>query len=721
MSPTSKLMATMFSSSRRKFMASTSTSVAALAVTGCGGADAAADIAAQGGAETNTVATTATDATNAVAPSALPVVRIVSPLSATVPFTVGQVFRQGDVASGNTIGADITEFQAVIKNRWSDGSVKFALLSGRAAVVANTKRAVALQVVPAPTTPPAPISLAALKATGVSAAISYGSYGTASWSATDWDTPFQTWVSGAQMSSWIYRKALGSDAHLVAWLEVRCYKGGAVEVLPWIENAYLLVAAPGERLGTATFTLGGTSRFSQSLKLLNHTRAVLASGSTLTHWLAASPQVTPQHDTAYLRASRMAPNYRATTSSTSPLWSSLATTYTPLAQANLPLDMGSTGYDPSIGLLPEWEVAYLTSGGDARALRATVINAYCAGRYGVHYRDHLTRRPLAFSAHPNRVMGNGSGVTDIGASSTNEYTPNASGGTPPQFKTSHHPSMGYFAYLLTGWFYFMEQTQFLATANYLKQTDTVRQGAKGVLQTDTGSNQVRGAAWALRTLAQAAAITPDTDALRTKFVNCIDANVNWYHARYVAQANNPQGLVAPYDDYSSGSNPLESATWQDDFFTASFGLLRDIAPYSSTVALRVNQFTTWKYKAIVGRLGGTGSAEFSFRRAAQYTVYYAPADSANYVNGTGPWYASWGAIARAMAMPQDGSTGATLLGGYFPEPTSYWGNLMPAISYAVDHAAPGALAAWNRMTGAANFGDIVPRFNDAPVWGVKPR
>ena len=30
-----------------------------------------------------------------------------------------------------------------------------------------------------------------------------------------------------------YRRPIGSDAHLVAWLEVRLYAGGAVEVLPW--------------------------------------------------------------------------------------------------------------------------------------------------------------------------------------------------------------------------------------------------------------------------------------------------------------------------------------------------------------------------------------------------------------------------------------------------------------------------------------------------------
>ena len=32
------------------------------------------------------------------------------------------------------------------------------------------------------------------------------------------------------MSSWVYRKQVGSDAHLVAWMEVRLYVAGAVEL-----------------------------------------------------------------------------------------------------------------------------------------------------------------------------------------------------------------------------------------------------------------------------------------------------------------------------------------------------------------------------------------------------------------------------------------------------------------------------------------------------------
>jgi hypothetical protein len=639
-----------------------------------------------------------------------------------LPFTVGQAFAQGQIPSGSSVLADIPNFQAVVKNRWSDGSVKFAILSGRTDLSANTWRTIGLSSGATPAASAA-VSLTDFKATGASASVQFGSFGTASWSAGDWDSPVQNWVSGAEMSSWTYRKPIGSDPHLVAWLEVRAYKGGRVEVLPWIENGYLGVAAPTSKSATASFTLGGSQRFSQSLTLLNHQRAVLASGTTLTHWIGGDPQLTPRHNTAYLMATKLVPNYRtAAPSATSVLFSRLPTSYTPLAQASFPSGMGSPGYDLSIGLLPEWDAAYLSSGGDSRAYRAVLINGYAAGRYGTHYRDEATQRPLRFSSHPNLVL-NGSGATgvsDTGTSSTNQTTPTPSGEAPPRFANSHHPSMGYMAYLLSGWHYFLEENQMLATLVYLKQNDTTRQAAKGIMETTTGANTTRGAAWAIRSIAQAATISPDGDALRSEFSASVSENISYYHSRYIATPNNPLGLVQPYSDYDPDV-VWQSATWMEDFFTATFGYLKDLQAHSSSVQSKLDTFLAWKYRSIVGRLGASGADQFSFRYAAQYTAYYAPTNAANFSSGSGPWYASWGEVARAMAIPTSGNSGEPLEVGYPDEPTGYWGNLMPAISYAVDHGATGASAAWDRLVSASNFAPQLSGYANNPVWALKPR
>ena len=637
-----------------------------------------------------------------------------------MPYTVGQALKQGEVPSGSTLVADSGSLQVVVKNRWPDGSAKFALLSGRTDLSANSWKSIGLSVASAPAAA-TPVSSADLNATGMSASVQFGSFGTASWNAGEWGTPVQTVASGPEMSAFTYRKPIGSDAHLVAWLEVRAYKGGRVEVLPWIENGYLKVAGPTAKSAVASFTLGGSQRFSQSLSLMNHQRAVLASGTTLTHWFGGTdPQVTPRHNTPYLMATKLVPNYRGVTSASSPLFASLVTSYTPLAQSNFQSDMGATGYDPAIGLLPEWDVAYLTSGGDPRAYRAVLINGYAAGRYGTHYRDETTQRPLRFSSHPTLVMSEGSGVVAIGSSSTNSYTPAVSGGTPPLYDSPHHPSMGYMAYLLSGWNYYLEETQLLATANYLKNSDDIRRASKGVIETATGSNATRGAAWALRTLVQAATLTPDSDALHTEFVTSVTENINHYHGRYVAKANNPLGIVEPYQHYTS-SDPWSAASWMDDFFTGTFGYLKELQVYDSAAQTKLDQFLAWKYKAVIGRLGGSGSGEYSYRYGAQYTLNVAPSNSADFVSGTGPWYASWGEVARSMGLATSGNLGEPLESGYPLAPTGYWGNLMPAISYAVDHGATGAAEAYNRIVSASNFSTQLAGYNDQPVWSVKPR
>ena len=217
---------------------------------------------------------------------------------ANLPFTVGQAFRQGDVPSGSGVVGNVSALQVVPKNVWPDGSLKYAIVSGRATLTANVPSLISLSVGNPGTN--TDLTTANLRATNVTASISAGTFGSASWSGADFDAPFIGWVSGPQMSSWIYRKPVGADPHLVGWLEVRLYAGGAVEVLPWVENGYLLVANPTDKNATYTFTLGGTQRFTQSIDLLNHERMVLASGSTLSHWLGSDPQIVPQHDVDYL-------------------------------------------------------------------------------------------------------------------------------------------------------------------------------------------------------------------------------------------------------------------------------------------------------------------------------------------------------------------------------------------------------------------------------------
>ncbi|MFO1270290.1 MAG: hypothetical protein U1F50_01170 [Rubrivivax sp.] len=717
-----------------------------------------------------------------------------SPLAnSAAPFCAGFAFRKGDVPAGQSVVSTLSNFQVSAKNTWPDGSLKLAIVAGRAPLEAGVPLAVDLRVSAASAR--AALDLAALKATGVAADVACGSYGTVSWAGTDWDAPFKAWIAGPEMSSWIYRKPVGSDPHLVAWLEVRLYAGGAVEVLPWIENGYLKVPGASSKSATFTFRLGGSQRFSQAIALASHCRTVLLSGSAVSHWYGTDPQVAVRHDASYLQSTGLVPSYRASVPASSSVITQLPATFTPLQQGSLPSAMGSAGYHPSIGLLPEWDVLYLVSSATAPC-KAVQFNAYSAGRYGVHFRDENTHRPLRFSSWPNLCLADGGtdNVASKGQSATGETTVASIGPVyPEQWEGTHHPSIGFTAYLVSGRWYFMEESQFVATLNYLKQGSTQRQGSAGIFKSFTGASTTRGMAWQNRSLLQAACITPDDDPLRAEFLASVQANVEFLHARYVAQPNNPFGWITPYTDYTepvsattgagststavqipngtSGTdgwyigwtltiggqtrtvsaydatakvatvsspftvstasaaftiqnNAYFEASWQQDFVTGTFGygIALEVAA-SDTVRRKLVEFFAWKAQSVIGRFGGTAAAEWLYRDAAPYTVAIALSDKPDFDTGTGPWYASWGAAYDAT-WKQYGSPGARtdgdLRGGYFPSSTSYWGNLQPALAYAVQHGVSGASAAYARMKGAANWPQLVSDMNSTPVWSVKP-
>lgn len=630
-----------------------------------------------------------------------------------VPFCIGFAFRKGDVPAGRSVIGNIANLQVVPKNRWPDGSLKFAVVAGRADIAAGQPLTVSLAA--GASAGGTALTLADLKATGATAATGCGSFGSVSWSGTDWDAPFQNWVAGPQMSSWVYRKPVGTDVHLVAWLEVRLFAGGAVEVLPWIENGYLRVAGPTNKSATYTFTLGGTQRFSAAFDLPHHCRTPLIAGTALSHWLGADPTITPRHDTLYMQASELVPSYRGTVVGSATAVSNLPGSYTPLQQGGYSAVMGQTGYQSPIGLLPEWDVVYLTCPSSSKPFEALQRNAYSAGRYPIHYRDETTNRPLRFSSYPN---------LSVNASTINQYPPATSGTAPPAWDIPHHPSVGFMAYLVTGRWYFMEQLQFAATYNFLYQVDTYRGYSGGIFLSSSGASTVRGAAWAVRTLAQAAVATPDDDLpLRSEMIASFAANVDFNHARYVAQPNNPFGIVAPYGDaYGTPTDgKVTEAPWQQDFYTAAFGYALAMQPEISTAGMtRLSAFFAWKAQSIIGRLGGTTATEWLYRDAAPYNFVVAPSDTPDWAGGTGPWFPDWGAMYLATVGSPNAGTPGDLRGAYFPDPTSYWGNLQPAIAYAVRHNAPGAVAAYRRMTGAANWPQIVAGFNTDAVWGVRP-
>ena len=198
-------------SNRRQFLRRLSALLGGVTAAGCGG----------GGAQTSAAAPTQNTLTQETAAASPPLAKLAadpapsllapmsegamqfflsSPSASTLaPFCLGYAFRKGDVPVGQGVVASLSTLQVTPKNRWPDGSLKFAVIAGRASLVANSPLKVTLS--PGSAQPGSALTLQDLMATHITASVDCGTFGSVTWSQSDWGSPIQAWISGPEMSS----------------------------------------------------------------------------------------------------------------------------------------------------------------------------------------------------------------------------------------------------------------------------------------------------------------------------------------------------------------------------------------------------------------------------------------------------------------------------------------------------------------------------------------
>jgi hypothetical protein len=658
--------------------------------------------------------------------------KLTSPNSATAPFAFGVGFAKGDIPSSFAT-SDLANYQVNVKRRWNDGSVKTATVSGFAALTANVQKTVTF----APGTPPTGTSLTAADiATAVAAAgttaVQCGSYGTVNLSSLT-ATPFQTWDSGPQMINCIYRAGI-TGTHLHAWFDVRLFAGGKMDIIAWVENGYLddgagAVATNADVTYSLAITLGGTVVQNNGGVVLTHCPNTCVFGFG---WVGGDPQVTPQHDVAYMRgAAKLTQNYARSNPNNTTL-NALLQTYTPNVEMSIYWDMTGAGANPSIALLPHWNALYMGTA-DARAYRATIVNSLSMGSYGISWRDATTKKVLKPSNFASWSVDGPGGSATSGV--------NLSNGS--KWEINHAPGESYLAYLLTGRYAHYELLLKHAATCYITRST----GATGVVTMGSGTSrklvhQVRGTAWTIRTLSLLAAIAPDSEIAaggvaaeyRTLLVN----NVAYWKSVTQTAGINQLGYLYEYG--ASGSldayGPGWSPSWQHDWWAASMGLGSDLEPLADMT--EYNFVRDWLYKGVVGRVGD--SSGFYFGEASTYAVKISDASSLDPTTWLDSWatvyqrtfaHLSGGAdsIAKDDTLINSGNPAAfepvpntTGAGGPADAEFGRWGYLLPALCYAAEHGAPGAAASYARVTGATNYSTLnTAGFDQAPQWDATPR
>lgn len=260
--------------------------------------------------------------------------------------------------------------------------------------------------------------------------------------------------------------------------------------------------------------------------------------------------------------------------------------------------------------------------------------------------------------------------------------------------------------------------------------------SKGLIK----SLEVRGQAWSLRTLGQAAYITPDAHPLKKYFVDRVANNLDFYNTKYTYGTENQLGIISHSNmGYTTPAGKVTGyAPWMDDFVTWSAGYLNELG------FTKAKPFLDWKSKFPVQRMTTHGycwidGAIYAIAaRPSQFAPVYATLleaylstmrnmDGTPLINSTGAKYLDQPCASQAMADwriqkdKDNGVRGSTWVAGqmtgYATIPSGYPSNMQPALAVAATSGIPNAQNAWNVFISRP----VKPDYSTEPQWAIIPR
>lgn len=628
-----------------------------------------------------------------------------------VPVTFGAVFAPGGVPAGSTVVARNNQGVALrtqvdIKAHNPDGSLRHAVVTAVVPRLADgqlypvdLERTAAAAVAPS-------LDIGALpKGFDVSVTLSMDGQ-TLSASAKDLlAQESQAWLGGPEVTEWWFsapfRDAQGTaDPHLEVRFGLRSYgPGRPLRVEVNVENSRTWTPGPATRFYAVEIKLGDRSVFSSpQISQSSHTRW------RKLFWWDDPVDVYVKQNLADLKRARVVPNYDETLPG---LGSAIDRTYArfvasdrgPMGAGIITPYMPMTGGRSDIALLPGWTALYLTTM-DKRAYEMTLVSGDLSGSFASHYRNEKTGRPTTSEEYPNlSTHSNYVGRPgNLELPQTNGYK------NPNTAQTAHEPSLAFIPYLVTGDKYYLEELEFWSQWNSWGTSPALRGFAQGLVTWD----EVRGQAWSLRTLAQAAFIAPDSDPLKQTFLRELKANFAKYDADFVRNA--VQGPV--HTLIRSKPQPSTYSPWMDDYLTSVLGYIVGLG-YDFA-----KPFAIWKADYPVQRMI---NPDYCWILATPYRMMVTPQ-----ITWADTLKASY-SFATHTEMPPDMECGGAAMAealklqpgqmmGNAASPGGYPANLQPALAAAVDLGVPGARDAWTKFQARS----VKPASGLAPQWAILP-
>jgi hypothetical protein len=419
--------------------------------------------------------------------------------------TFGLALPAGVAASGVQIGTLTT--QTDVKARWPDGTIRFAVLT------ANVQKADTYAISAA--APPGGSFVPLIPAASVALAIGSATYTARLPSSASADT----WLSGPLVREGRSVVAPTSSANAAAHpflrvvFDTRLYNDGKARVDVTVENV-LDMAGATTITYDAAITVEGRRVFAKSAVqhyYLTRWRRAFEVGPTPLS--AVKLNLTPFHQ------ARALPPFLAMI--TNVITPASGPSYDILREGALVANMPAHGGRQELAPYPDWTARYLVHQHPAQ--RAMVMaNGDLSGSWPIHVREaesgvnsglgserlvSLDQRPTLWL--DGRAAGNGVDHIKGSPMPIREYgSLNPGPGQSPLIPdNAHQPSLAYVPYLISGDRYYAEEMAFWANYAMLR---TYKRDARGLLL----GNEVRGIAWALRNLADAAAYYPEGSPVR---------------------------------------------------------------------------------------------------------------------------------------------------------------------------------------------------------------
>ncbi|MFC0406734.1 hypothetical protein [Roseomonas elaeocarpi] len=578
----------------------------------------------------------------------------------------GQAFRPGDVPNrGAGLRARLADgrplpVQLDVKTRHPDGSARWAVVAlACPALSRGSRQGVVLSAAVEAAGPPLDLTAAlAGRQAIVTVRPAGGAAGGAEW-RMDLLPAFRAalaeapWQSGplavaARVSAAVPASATGGVASLRLVADVALRADGSLWVEAWFRNDVAMRPNGGEAAYAAQLVMDGRvaleARIPRQFQYTGWGRLI---GTVREGAAPAPPWV--RHDAAYLADAAAVARYDLATgvdegvlarmgqAVTSPGWAAA------LTGRGITQDMAQTGGRADIGPATMPQAAWLITG-DPRAAAYALGQAEAAGSIPWHYWD-----PSGGSGAGGwidtrrwpRLWSDGRGGPAPGG-----LMQPIAGDTGWRADCAHQPDLNFVPFLLTGRRALLDNLQAQASWCVVSQWPSpMARGTSGAAGPGEGvnvvrGNQVRGAAWSLRQLENAAWASPDNDPDRPWLRAAAAGNWAWIRAQipgWTAAQGEAHGWI-PGEYGTPGVLP----PWQQDYFASTAAIAARRGDEAARAVL------AWMANFLVGRFGAANRG-FARNDGAAYLI-------AN-LSSAGQSLGSWAAIGdatRARALSNGG-------------------------------------------------------------------